>query len=153
MKYGVIFTDLTADEAASLIKLGGTQTGGPQGVAAPVTAPAAPAAPAAPPMAAPPPVAAPAAPPPPAAAPAAPAAPPPPAASPTPSAAKEPPPEGWTEDHLKSAAKVYAVAHSPKALKAILDGYGVKKITDVPGPKWPEVYFRLVDQHGQAQPA
>ena len=133
----------STEDAALAAKIAALMSGGPSApaVAPPAPAPVA-AAPAPAPVVAPPapaPVAAPPAPPA-----AAPVAPPAPAAAPAPAAQQQhgAPPPGWTIQHVQSAMQALGTnpAKGPAAVKAILEQFGVKKVTEVDPARWPELY-------------
>ena len=77
--------------------------------------------------------------------PAAPAAPTP-APAPTPPPAAQPAgdaPPGWTIDHVRGAAQALAqnpAKGGPAALKALLQKFGAKAISDLDPARWPEFY-------------
>lgn len=86
-----------------------------------------------------------AAPPPPVVPVAAPPAPPaPPVAAAPPPKPKGTAPEGWTIEHVTSAAKAHAETKGPASLKAVVAKYGEKKATEVDPAQWPNLYADLV---------
>ena len=52
-------------------------------------------------------------------------------------------PPGWTREHITSAALAHSQTKGPASLKAIVEGFGEKKATEVDPARWPDLYAAL----------